>query len=213
MTSVADPAEGHADAVDDERRRRGVPGISRNLDTAFFVTRAALRPMLAAGYGRVVNVASITGPVMAMVGNVDYGAAKAGMVGTDPLARGRGRAVRASRSTPCVRAGSPPRRRPRTSTCRGCARPWAGRRTPDEIASAVRLAGHTGRVVHHRSGDRCRRWQLDRRGAPVTHQVVDRRDRPGDHPAAAGRRTQPPTPTLRPRSACPRRLCGSACSG
>jgi 3-oxoacyl-[acyl-carrier protein] reductase len=56
-------------------------GISRNLDTAFFVTRSALKPMLAAGYGRVVNVASITGPVMAMVGNTDYGAAKAGMVG------------------------------------------------------------------------------------------------------------------------------------
>ena len=57
MTSVADPADGHADAAtmgDDAWRA----GISRNLDTAFFVTRAALRPMLAAGYGRVVNVAS-----------------------------------------------------------------------------------------------------------------------------------------------------------
>jgi 3-oxoacyl-[acyl-carrier protein] reductase len=80
MTSVADPVDGPVDAVDltDELWRAG---IIRNLDTAFFVSRAALPPMLEAGYGRIVNVASITGPVMAMVGNADYGAAKAGMVG------------------------------------------------------------------------------------------------------------------------------------
>ena len=80
MTSVAAPVDGPVDAVDltDELWRAG---IIRNLDTAFFVSRAALRPMLEARYGRIVNVASITGPVMAMVGNADYGAAKAGMVG------------------------------------------------------------------------------------------------------------------------------------
>nr|WP_284291047.1 SDR family oxidoreductase [Angustibacter aerolatus] len=54
---------------------------SRNLDTAFLVTRAVLPAMLAAGWGRVVMVASVTGPVMAMRGEAAYAAAKAGMVG------------------------------------------------------------------------------------------------------------------------------------
>jgi 3-oxoacyl-[acyl-carrier protein] reductase len=80
MTSVTDPATDGASAAD-MTDRTWHAGIARNLDTAFFMTRAALRPMLASGFGRIVNVASITGPVMAMSGNADYGAAKAGMVG------------------------------------------------------------------------------------------------------------------------------------
>lgn len=55
--------------------------LARNLDTAFMVTRAAMPGMLAAGWGRVVLVASVTGPVMAMRGEAAYAAAKAGMVG------------------------------------------------------------------------------------------------------------------------------------
>ena len=54
---------------------------SRNLDTAFLTTRAALPAMAAAGWGRVVMVTSVTGPVMAMRGETGYAAAKAGMVG------------------------------------------------------------------------------------------------------------------------------------
>jgi 3-oxoacyl-[acyl-carrier protein] reductase len=37
--------------------------------------------MRSAGYGRIVNVASTSGPVQAFVGDVGYHAAKAGMVG------------------------------------------------------------------------------------------------------------------------------------
>jgi 3-oxoacyl-[acyl-carrier protein] reductase len=55
-------------------------GLQRNLDTAFLVTRAAL-PSLTRGCGRVVMVASVTGPVMAMRADPVYAAAKAGMVG------------------------------------------------------------------------------------------------------------------------------------
>lgn len=55
--------------------------IARNLDTAFLVTRAFLPAMVAAGFGRVVNVASTTGPVSAMPGQSSYAASKAGMVG------------------------------------------------------------------------------------------------------------------------------------
>ena len=55
--------------------------LERNLTTAFAVTRAALRSMFDQWYGRVVNVASTSGPVQAFVGDVAYHAAKAGMVG------------------------------------------------------------------------------------------------------------------------------------
>ncbi|MFL6055892.1 MAG: SDR family NAD(P)-dependent oxidoreductase [Actinoallomurus sp.] len=55
--------------------------LARNLDTAYLVTRAVLPDMLAAAYGRIVMVASVTGPAMAMRGEVAYAAAKAGMAG------------------------------------------------------------------------------------------------------------------------------------
>ena len=55
--------------------------LARNLDTAYLVSRAALPHMLEARWGRIVMVASVTGPVMAMRGEVAYAAAKAGMVG------------------------------------------------------------------------------------------------------------------------------------
>jgi 3-oxoacyl-[acyl-carrier protein] reductase len=56
-------------------------GLARNLDTAFLVTRAALPGMVARGWGRIVNVTSVTGPVMAMRDEPVYAAAKAAMVG------------------------------------------------------------------------------------------------------------------------------------
>lgn len=55
--------------------------LARNLDTAFLVTRAFLPAMVDRGWGRVVNVASTTGPVNAMPDQASYAAAKAGMVG------------------------------------------------------------------------------------------------------------------------------------
>ncbi len=56
-------------------------GLARNLDTAFLVSRHVLPAMVARGWGRVVNVASVTGPVMAMRNDPVYAAAKAAMVG------------------------------------------------------------------------------------------------------------------------------------
>lgn len=56
-------------------------GLHRNLTTAFTMTRAVLRGMQERGYGRIVNVTSVTGPVMAMRNEVTYASAKAGMVG------------------------------------------------------------------------------------------------------------------------------------
>ena len=56
-------------------------GCARNLDSAFLVCRAALPHLSARRWGRVVNVTSVTGPVMAMRDEPAYAAAKAGMVG------------------------------------------------------------------------------------------------------------------------------------
>jgi 3-oxoacyl-[acyl-carrier protein] reductase len=55
--------------------------LRRNLDTAYLTTRAVLPAMMNSGWGRVVMVASVTGPVMAMRAETAYAAAKAGMVG------------------------------------------------------------------------------------------------------------------------------------
>lgn len=55
--------------------------LERNLTTAYLMTRAALPHLRESGRGRVVNVSSVTGAVMAMRSEVAYAAAKAGMVG------------------------------------------------------------------------------------------------------------------------------------
>jgi 3-oxoacyl-[acyl-carrier protein] reductase len=85
MTSLAAPAmdgpaaeSGSLDGLGYDRWRAS---LSRNLDTAFLVCRALLPQMTARGWGRVVNVASVTGPVMAMREEPSYAAAKAGLVG------------------------------------------------------------------------------------------------------------------------------------
>ena len=54
--------------------------IATNLTSAFGLTRAALRPMLRARFGRVVNIASVVGP-FANPGQANYAAAKAGLIG------------------------------------------------------------------------------------------------------------------------------------
>jgi len=54
--------------------------IDTNLTAAFRLTRRALKPMLRARFGRIVNVASIVG-LQANPGQSNYAAAKAGLVG------------------------------------------------------------------------------------------------------------------------------------
>lgn len=54
--------------------------IDTNLSPAFRLTRDALRGMLKARYGRVVNIASVVGP-RANAGQANYAAAKAGLIG------------------------------------------------------------------------------------------------------------------------------------
>lgn len=55
--------------------------IAINLKTAFNATKAVLPAMLRAGYGRIVNVSSTTGPVVSNPRETAYSAAKAAIVG------------------------------------------------------------------------------------------------------------------------------------
>jgi 3-oxoacyl-[acyl-carrier protein] reductase len=81
MTSRASPGGSETGGLLDLAPQQWAAALDRNLTTAFLVTRAVLPGMLARGYGRIVNVSSVTGPVVAYPGDVGYAAAKAGMVG------------------------------------------------------------------------------------------------------------------------------------
>ncbi len=86
MTSLAAPAREVGDGSESGGVLDTTPAawhasLRRNLDTAFLTTRAVLPGMLERGWGRVVMVASVTGPVMAMRGEASYAAGKAALVG------------------------------------------------------------------------------------------------------------------------------------
>jgi 3-oxoacyl-[acyl-carrier protein] reductase len=55
--------------------------IAITLHTAFRMTRAVLPRMTEQKYGRIVNVTSVTGPLVSNLGSAAYGAAKAAMDG------------------------------------------------------------------------------------------------------------------------------------
>ena len=70
-------ADGLAIQIDDDDWDRV---IDTNLTAAFRSPRRAMRPMIKARYGRIVNVASVVGP-RANAGQANYAAAKAGLIG------------------------------------------------------------------------------------------------------------------------------------
>jgi 3-oxoacyl-[acyl-carrier protein] reductase len=79
MTSVSDPdAPGSVDKLDPDDWRAA---LDRNLTSSFLMIRAVAAQMRASGYGRIVSVSSVSGPVAAYAGDVAYHAAKAGIVG------------------------------------------------------------------------------------------------------------------------------------
>ena len=110
--------------------------LARNLTTAFLVTKAALPRMVSRGWGRIIMVASVTGPVMAMRADVGYASAKAGMVGLT-----RAVAVDAARHGITVNAVAPGWIATGSQTPdeydEGLATPVGRSGQPDEVAAAV----------------------------------------------------------------------------
>jgi len=134
MTSVS-TADSPA-AIDDITIDQWAMSLDRNLTTALRMTRAVVPGMRAAGYGRVVNVASISGPVMAYTGDVAYHAAKAGMLGLT-----RGAAVDVAAAGITVNAVAPGWIATSSSSAHeiamGAATPVGRSGTPAEVAAAV----------------------------------------------------------------------------
>lgn len=141
MGSVLAPSEQmlFLDMTPDDWRRQ----MDVTLTTAVLVTRAYLPAMVGAGHGRVIMMASVTGPFVSNPGEAAYSAAKAAMVGlTHALAlevADRGVTVNAvapgwiatEASTPeelAAAKATPPRR--------------AGR--PDEVAACVAFLASAG---------------------------------------------------------------------
>jgi len=82
MTSVSSPMDDEANkSVFEVSYEKWQFEISRNLDSAFLLTKAALPLLRGSRAGRVINVSSVTGSVMAMKGDAAYAAAKAGLIG------------------------------------------------------------------------------------------------------------------------------------
>ena len=81
MTQVGSPTETTSQPLAELSEQEWDYGIAINLKTAFNITKAVLPFMLAAKYGRIVNVSSVTGPVVSNPRETVYSAAKAGMVG------------------------------------------------------------------------------------------------------------------------------------
>ena len=103
--------------------------MALNINTTFHCIRAALPAMQTAGFGRIVNIASVTGPLVAIDGSAAYATAKAAVTGmTRSVALEYGRSgitcnailpgwiatassspkeIKAGRATPVGRAGSP----------------------------------------------------------------------------------------------------------
>ncbi len=134
MTSVSEPdSAAEAGALSDEDWRSS---LDRNLSSAFYMTRAVLPVMRAARYGRVVNVTSVSGPVLAFRGDAAYHAAKAGMAGLT-----RSVAVDAAASGITVNAVAPGWIATGSATPRealmGRGTPMGRSGTPDEVAGLI----------------------------------------------------------------------------
>jgi 3-oxoacyl-[acyl-carrier protein] reductase len=110
--------------------------ISLTLHTAFRMTRAVLPGMTAQKYGRIVNVTSVTGPLVSNSGSAAYGAAKAAMDGMM-----RAVAIETSRDGITINGVAPGWIATASSTkeekIAALHTPLGRAGTPDEVAAAV----------------------------------------------------------------------------
>ena len=139
MTVVGE--EQFESAVDGIQLEEWQLSLERNLTTCFLVTKAVLPLMRARKYGRIINVASTSGPVQAFVGDAAYHAAKAGMWGftraTALETAGDGITVNAL-APGWLATGSQLER----EAAAGLLSPMKRSGTPAEVAHAVRFLAH-----------------------------------------------------------------------
>ena len=136
MTQVGSPTQTASVPLAEVPENEWDYTIAINLKTAFNVTKAVLPLMLAANYGRIVNVSSVTGPIVSNPRETAYSAAKAGMVGLT-----RSLALEVARKEITVNAVAPGWIQTASSTEQEII---AGRNTPigrpgrpDEVAAAI----------------------------------------------------------------------------
>lgn len=135
MISTANPVF-EAGTVDSMDLADWQASLARNLTTAFLVTKAALPAMTGRGWGRIIMVASVTGPVMAIRADAGYASAKAGMVGLTRAAAidAAGHGITVNAVAPgWIATGSQTRR----EHDEGLATPAGRSGSPDEVAAAI----------------------------------------------------------------------------
>lgn len=141
MTSVSDPETPANIAGLDRAAWEHV--LTRNLTTTFLVTRAALAHVNQAEHGRIINVSSLSGPILAYSGDAGYHAAKAGIVGLT-----RSTAVDAGAYGTTVNAVAPGWIHTGSATERenrmGEATPLGRSGTPDEVAAMIEFLASPG---------------------------------------------------------------------
>ncbi len=122
--------------IDDITTEDWHQSLERNLTTCFLVTKAVLPMMRAQKYGRIINVASTSGPVVAFVGDAAYHAAKAGMWGFT-----RATAIEAAADGITVNAIAPgwiaTGSQLESEVLAGCLTPLKRSGAPEEVAHAV----------------------------------------------------------------------------
>jgi 3-oxoacyl-[acyl-carrier protein] reductase len=135
MISTANPVF-ESGTVDSMSLPTWQASLARNLTTAFLVTKAALPTMTSRGWGRVIMIASVTGPVMAIRADVAYATAKAGMAGLTRAvaidAAGHGITVNAVAPGWIATGSQTPQEHDE-----GQATPIGRSGSPDEVAAAV----------------------------------------------------------------------------
>lgn len=121
--------------------------MALNINTTFHCCRAALPGMAARGYGRIVNISSVTGPVVTIDGSSAYATAKAAITGMT-----RSIALECGRQGITCNAVLPGWIATESSSedelRAGCATPAGRPGTPDEVAAcALFLASEAASYV------------------------------------------------------------------